>query len=171
MNPTNWKTQLINENNEAAVSSDSIIEELLDIDAFKFGIGAESETFDDLSTVNFFTPLNGIVINRFTETPGHFGIDIVGKTNSNVSAILDGTVIFAEWSVQTGYVIQIQHAHNLVSVYKHNSSMLVKQGEQVNAGDVVAIMGDEGELSTGPHLHFEMWQNGKPLNPENFISF
>lgn len=154
-----------------ANSSDSIFESLITMDAYNFSFSDANNNPDDLSKVNFFTPLNGIVINRYSETPGHLGVDIVGKTNAPVSAILDGTVIFAEWSVQTGYVVQIQHKYNLVSIYKHNSSMLVKQGQKVKAGNIVAIMGNEGELSTGPHLHFEMWQNGKPLNPENFISF
>ncbi len=167
-----------NENNlfrdnefEAVASNDSIFDNLINIDAYKFSFSANEKDPDDLSTINFFAPLNGIVINKFVETPGHWGVDIVGKTNAPVSSIYDGTVIFAEWSIQTGYVVQIQHTYNLVSIYKHNSSMLVKQGQKVKTGDIIAIMGNEGELSTGPHLHFEMWQNGKPLNPENFISF
>jgi len=95
----------------------------------------------------------------------------VGRINSNIYSVLDGTVIFSEWSVSTGYVVQIQHKHNLISVYKHNSEVLVQQGDEVKAGEVISIMGNEGELSTGPHLHFELWRSGTALDPEQYINF
>ena len=91
--------------------------------------------------------------------------------NEAVKATLDGTVIFTDWTLETGHVIGIQHARNLISFYKHNSVLLKKQGEHVNAGDPIAISGESGELLSGPHLHFELWYNGTPVNPEEYIIF
>lgn len=161
-----------NENVEMApMNDDSIFNSLIGPDKYKFSHFANDADFSQISRLNLFTPVQGVVINKFNASQGHFGTDIVGQENSYVSSVLDGTVIFAEWSVSTGYVVQIQHDNNLVSIYKHNSDVQVKTGESVTAGTVIAIMGNEGELSTGPHLHFEMWQNGVPLDPEQFISF
>lgn len=95
----------------------------------------------------------------------------VAKANSKVSTIADGVVILTDWTIKTGNVIQVQHSNNLVSVYKHNSTLLKKQGDYVRAGEVIAIVGNTGEETTGPHLHFELWRAGNPLNPENFIQF
>lgn len=120
---------------------------------------------------HFFSPVEGIVSRSFDEKKGHFGTDIVAKENSKVSAIADGVVIFNEWTVKTGNVIQVQHSNNLVSVYKHNSTMLKKQGDYVRAGEAIAIVGNTGEETTGPHLHFELWRAGNPLNPEDFVTF
>jgi murein DD-endopeptidase MepM/ murein hydrolase activator NlpD len=94
----------------------------------------------------------------------HFGIDVVAPKNEAIKATLDGTVIFAEWTIETGYVIQLQHADNIVSIYKHNSILHKEVGDYVKAGEVIAIVGNSGELSTGPHLHFELWYNGIPIN-------
>ncbi|MFA9392805.1 MAG: M23 family metallopeptidase [Prolixibacteraceae bacterium] len=155
----------------APMNDDSIFDNLIGPDKYKFSYLSTDEDFNQISRLNLFTPIQGVVTNKFETTPGHFGTDIVAKENSFIAAVLDGTVIFAEWSVTTGYVVQIQHNYNLISIYKHNSDVLVKPGEQVKAGMVIAIMGNEGELSTGPHLHFELWQNGVPLNPEQYITF
>lgn len=155
----------------APMGNDDIFNDLIGPDKYKFSYMSSDEDFSELSRLNFFTPMKGLIINKFNATPGHFGTDIVGKENSFIAAVLDGTVIFAEFSVTTGYVVQIQHDFNLISIYKHNYEILVRQGEQVKAGTVIAIMGNEGEYSTGPHLHFELWQNGMPLNPENYITF
>ena len=95
----------------------------------------------------------------------------MAKPSAKVSTVLDGVVIFTDWTVKTGYVIQVQHANNLLSIYKHNSTLLKKQGDYVRAGEVIAIVGNTGEESTGPHLHFELWRAGNPLNPEDFIKF
>ena len=102
---------------------------------------------------------------------GHYGVDIVAKQNSRVSSALDGSVIFAEWTMETGYVIIIQHDQNIVTSYKHNAELLKKQGDKVKAGEVIAIMGNTGRVTTGPHLHFELWVNGNPINPQDYISF
>lgn len=155
----------------APMNDDSIFNELIGPDKYKFSYLSSDEDFNEISRINFFPPVKGLVINKYKSTPGHFGTDIVGRENSFISAVLDGTVIFAEWSVSTGFVLQIQHDFNLISIYKHNFEVLVKPGEQVKAGSIIAIMGNEGELTTGPHLHFELWQNGVPLNAEQYISF
>jgi len=88
-----------------------------------------------------------------------------------VKATLNGTVIFTGWTLETGYVISLQHSNNIISVYKHNSVLLKKMGDYVNAGEPIAIVGESGELSTGPHLHFELWHNGSAANPREYMSF
>ncbi|MCB0821668.1 MAG: M23 family metallopeptidase [Bacteroidales bacterium] len=124
-----------------------------------------------LSSQFFFNPLEGIVTSEFDLGGKHYGIDIVSKPNETVKATLDGTVIFADWSIETGYTIAIQHQGNFISVYKHNSVLLKEQGAFVKAGDPVAIVGESGELSTGAHLHFELWYNGTPVNPRDYVAF
>lgn len=128
-------------------------------------------TPNDLGNMNFFTPLRGIVTRHFDPTMEHYGVDIVANTSEAIKATLDGTVIFSDWTLETGYIIGLQHKNNLVSVYKHNSSLLKQQGTFVQVGETISIVGESGELSTGPHLHFELWYNGKPINPEEFITF
>jgi len=123
------------------------------------------------SNFTFFTPLKGIITSEFDLAHQHYGIDIVSKKNEAVKATLDGTVIFSEWTVETGHIIGIQHQGNFISVYKHNSVLLKKQGNIVKAGEAIAIVGESGELSTGTHLHFELWYNGTPVDPKEFIAF
>lgn len=120
---------------------------------------------------NFFNPLSGIITNHFKPSEGHYGIDIVADSNEAIKAVLEGTVIFADWTTETGYVIALQHNRNYISVYKHNSVLLKDQGEHVKAGEAIAIVGESGELTTGPHLHFELWHRSRPVNPENYILF
>ncbi len=120
---------------------------------------------------NFFKPLNGIITAKFAPLEKHYGIDIVAPHNDAVKSVLDGTVIMAVWTLETGYVIVIQHAGNLISVYKHNAVLLKNEGDFVKAGEPIAIAGNSGEISTGPHLHFELWYNGNPVNPINYINF
>ncbi len=124
-----------------------------------------------LKNLHFFKPVQGIVTNKFDIRGKHPAIDIVAEPDEPVLAALAGTVIIATWSLNTGYIIQIQHSNNLVTVYKHNSSLLKESGDHVKAGEPIAILGNTGELSTGPHLHFELWYNGSPLNPEDYIAF
>ena len=119
----------------------------------------------------FFTPLSGLISDEYNSKTKHFGIDLVAKEKSRISSVLDGTVIISHWTSETGYVIAIQHKNDYVSLYKHNSLLLKEVGDFVNAGDHVAIIGNSGELSSGPHLHFELWHKGTPVNPENYISF
>lgn len=153
------------------MESDTVFNSLIGPEKYKFSYFNNEEEKIEMSRITLFPPTKGMVVNRFGSTPGHYGTDIVGEKDASISAILPGTVLFAEWSVTTGYVIQIQHDYNLISIYKHNAEIFVKTGDRVKAGDLIAIMGNEGEYSTGPHLHFELWQNGIPLNPENYINF
>ena len=120
---------------------------------------------------NFFKPLNGIITAKFAPLEKHFGIDIVAPHNDAVKSVLDGTVIFSGWTLETGYVIAIQHAGNLISVYKHNAVLLKHEGDLVKAGEPIAIAGNSGEMTSGPHLHFELWYNGNPVNPVHYINF
>ena len=120
---------------------------------------------------HFLPPTTGLIINRFNPQSRHYGVDLVTEINQPVLAVMEGTVTFANWTVETGYVIQIQHDNNFLSLYKHNAELLKRVGEHVNAGEAIAIVGNSGELTTGPHLHFELWQNGSPLNPEHYILF
>jgi murein DD-endopeptidase MepM/ murein hydrolase activator NlpD len=117
------------------------------------------------------SPIFGQVTSRFDYGIKHFGTDIAVPINSPVKSIAKGTVVLAEWTVQTGYVIVIEHAYGLTSVYKHNDSGLIFQGDLVESGQVIALSGNTGELTTGPHLHFELWREGIPVNPENYVSF
>ena len=119
----------------------------------------------------FFPPVKGILTDTFNMDEQHFGVDIVAPAHEAIKATLDGTVVFASWTPETGYVIEVQHKDNYLSVYKHNSELLKKAGNRVNAGDVIAIIGSSGELATGPHLHFELWYNGQAVNPEDYIVF
>jgi hypothetical protein len=121
--------------------------------------------------IHFFPPLKGLIVNSFAPESNHFGVDLVAEPNQPVMAVLDGTVTVATWTLETGYIIQIQHANNFLSFYKHNAELLKTVGDIVRAGETIAIVGNSGELSTGPHLHFELWRNGAPLNPEDFIVF
>lgn len=131
----------------------------------------KGKTLNPVDRLFFFNPLEGTVTQAYNLEEEHYGIDIVAPKDEAVKAVLRGTVIFAEWTVETGYVIQIQHENNLTSIYKHNSVLLKKVGESVSAGEAIAIVGNTGELSTGPHLHFELWQEGNPLDPANYINF
>ncbi len=119
----------------------------------------------------FFTPLKGILTNMFNPSQRHYGVDIVAKQNEAVKVVLDGSVIISNWTLETGYVIVVQHARNIVSLYKHNSALLKKVGDYVRAGDPIAIIGETGELVTGPHLHFELWSDGNPVDPKEYITF
>ncbi|MDP2422991.1 MAG: M23 family metallopeptidase [Bacteroidales bacterium] len=121
--------------------------------------------------INFFTPLKGIITNEYDPSQGHFGIDLVAPENEAVKATLDGVVIFASWTIETGYVIALQHQRNFISIYKHNAVLLKKIGAFVRAGDPIAIVGESGRLTTGPHLHFELWYNGNAVNPRDYMAF
>jgi murein DD-endopeptidase MepM/ murein hydrolase activator NlpD len=130
--------------------------------------------FDSATTVSdfvFFPPVNGPISSEFNANEKHFAVDIVIPKNTPVKATADGRVLFASWTSDASYVIIIDHGDELISVYKHNSSLTKTQGDFVKSREVIAISGSSGELSTGPHLHFELWNNGIPLNPTTFIDF
>lgn len=124
-----------------------------------------------VSKLNFYTPVKGIVTNRFDASRRHYGIDIATRQNEAVKAAYDGVVFFSEWTAETGNVIAIQHSGAVITVYKHNSVLLRKQGAYVRAGESIAIIGNTGEYSTGPHLHFELWINSSPVDPEKYLTF
>jgi murein DD-endopeptidase MepM/ murein hydrolase activator NlpD len=126
---------------------------------------------NSIFNLNFFPPVKGYVTSVFEPEKEHFGIDIVAQEKTPILSTLDGTVIFSGWTMETGYVIGIQHEFNIVSFYKHNSVILKKSGNFVKAGEPVAIIGNSGELTSGPHLHFELWKDGIPVNPENYLIF
>ena len=126
---------------------------------------------EDNTNYVLFPPVNGIISEGYNIKEKHYAVDIVVANNTPVKSTSDGTVIFAEWTIDTGYVVIIEHNQELISVYKHNSSIVVSQGDVVKAGEVIAMSGDKGELSTGPHLHFELWSKGYPINPTNFFDF
>lgn len=136
----------------------------------EFSSGATAGS-NSISSFFFFTPVKGIVISRFEPVEKHYGIDVVAAKNEAIKTTLDGTVVLSAWTYETGYIIAIQHANNLFSVYKHNSALLKKEGNYVKAGEVIAIIGNSGETSTGPHLHFELWHNGKAINPLDYMVF
>ena len=119
----------------------------------------------------FFTPVKGTITTPFSALKKHYGVDIVAAPDEVIKSALDGTVLFSNWTSETGYVIGVQHSNNLFSIYKHNSALLKKAGDYVKAGEVIAIIGNTGEFTTGPHLHFELWYNGSPVNPIDYISF
>ena len=118
-----------------------------------------------------FSPLYGKITSGFDYGIKHFGTDIAAPSRSPVKSVGNGTVVFAEWTLQTGFVVIIEHSFGLTSIYKHNELGLVSQGDAVESGQVVALSGNTGELSTGPHLHFELWREGNPVNPEDYVIF
>lgn len=125
----------------------------------------------ELQETYFFSPITGFISDHYNVKKGHFGVDIVTKKNEPVKCIADGTVIFSDWTQDGGYVLMIQHSANLISVYKHNAEVYKKLGTFVNAGEIVSLVGNSGEMTNGPHLHFELWYNGNSLNPEEFVTF
>src|SRR5690606_35903748 len=133
--------------------------------------GPANNDHRELAGIFLFTPLRGIVTSRFDRAQGHFGIDIVSRADAAVKSCLDGTVTLSSWTSDGGHVLHIQHPNDLVSVYKHNSVLLKKTGDRVAAGEAVAIVGNSGELTTGPHLHFELWLQGNPVDPQAYMVF
>lgn len=127
--------------------------------------------YRELQETFFYSPVAGFISDVYDVKKGHMGVDIVSRANEPVKCIADGTVIFSSWTQDSGYVIMVQHRGNLISVYKHNAQLLKKVGTFVNGGEIVSIVGNSGELTNGPHLHFELWYNGNSLNPEEFVTF
>ncbi len=135
----------------------------------------ESEDLYDgalqISDIVFFIPVEGIIINKFNLAEKHYGVDIAASTESMIKSVQDGTIIFSDWTSETGHTIAIQHSGNFISLYKHNSMLLKSTGSFVKAGEPIAVSGDSGELTSGPHLHFELWHNGTPVDPEEYMTF
>lgn len=126
---------------------------------------------DDFREIFLFTPISGIISDGFNPKKDHYGVDIVAKENEPVKCVADGVVVFSSWTLDSGYVIGVQHRGNLISVYKHNSELLKNVGNFVSGGEIIAIIGNTGELTSGPHLHFELWHNGNSVNPQEYVAF
>ena len=148
-------------------SEDSILRNYVDSQD-KFNL-----TINELVIENkmFFSPIKGDITQTFNFEENHFAIDIAADIGTPVKSILDGKILFSEWSVDTGHVIIVDHGDNIVSVYKHNSKSLKEQNDFVQAGEIIAYSGNQGSLSSGPHLHFELWKNGTPIDPEPLLNF
>lgn len=131
----------------------------------------EAEKTKELNQFVFATPITGTLSAKFDPDIEHFGSDITAPKNTAIKSIMGGIVVSADWNVDAGNTVIIQHPRNIVSIYKHNSALLVKTGDIVKSGQAVAIIGNTGKLTNGPHLHLELWYNGNPVNPENYISF
>ena len=151
----------------ATIPQDSILRAYVDNED-KFNLTRNQLLIDSKS---YYSPVKGVVTDGFDIENNHFAVDVSVDIGTPVKAILAGTVLFSEWSVETGHVILLDHGENLISVYKHNSKILKSQNENVKAGEVIAFSGEEGILSSGPHLHFEIWKNGQPIDPEAILSF
>lgn len=152
--------------NFAPSAEDSLLREKVDKED-KYNL------FESATSNNFvlFPPVSGDISEAYNAKEKHYAVDIVVPKDTPVKATADGTVIFSEWTASTGYVIMLEHSYGLISIYKHNATLTKSQGELVKAGEVIAIAGNTGDLSTGPHLHFELWNDGYPINPANFIDF
>ena len=151
----------------ATIPQDSILRAYVE-NQDKFNLTRNQLLIDSKS---YYSPVKGVVTDGFDIEKNHFAVDVSVDIGTPVKAILAGTVLFSEWSVETGHVILLDHGENLISVYKHNSKILKAQNETVQAGEVIAFSGEEGALSSGPHLHFEIWKNGLPIDPETILSF
>ena len=164
--------KLDTENIEVKLNSKKIKE-----DSLLRRVVEQQDKYDFNSNVNsdesflFFSPVLGYISQKFDPSKKHFAIDVVAKENEPVRSIADGVVIFSEWSLDTGYVIILEHKQGYLSVYKHNESLNNVQGDIVQAGDIIGTVGNTGEYSTGHHLHFELWNDGYPLDPQDFINF
>ena len=140
-------------------------------DKYSLNISDKTKPVNSISNFVFFSPVKGIINSSFNLREEHYGTDIAAKENEFIKATLDGTVVFSGFTNKDGYVIQVQHNNNIVSIYKHNSELMVRTGDYVKAGRPIAIVGNSGETSSGPHLHFELWYNGSPINPQDYIVF
>jgi len=158
--------------NTAPSGNDSMLRnEIESADRYSLNISDKSKPVNSISSFVFFSPIKGLITSSFNLGEEHFGTDIAARENEFVKATLDGTVLFSGFTSTDGYVIQLQHSNNIVSIYKHNSELMVRAGDYVKAGKPIAIVGNSGETSTGPHLHFELWYNGSPINPEDYTVF
>jgi len=152
-------------------AEDSLFRKQIEVEErFNVALSVSGEG-ENLSRLYFFPPIKGLLINKFDKAQCHLGVDLVAAPNEMVKSVLDGTVVMASWTLDTGYVIMIQHNNNILTVYKHNARLLGRIGNRVRAGEVIAIVGNSGEETTGPHLHFELWENGVAVDPEDYIQF
>ena len=132
---------------------------------------ADKDTLSGEEEMLLTQPVKGVVTSKFNSASKHYGIDLVTAPNENILAVANGTVILCDYTIKTGYIIGIMHANNLISIYKHNSQLTRKVGDVVLAGDIIGVVGNTGELTTGPHLHLELWRDGNAIDPQNYIVF
>ena len=151
----------------ATIPQDSILRAYVD-NQDRFNLTRNQLLID---SKRYYSPVRGVITDGFDIEKNHFAVDVSVDIGTPVKALLAGTVLFSEWSIETGHVILLDHGENLISVYKHNSKILKSQNDTVQAGEVIAFSGEEGALSSGPHLHFEIWKNGLPIDPETILSF
>lgn len=156
--------------NQSYRKADSILRAAV-IKEEQFNLTAPLQKIEQIEGLHFYTPVNGVVANEFNANTNRFYINISAQANSTVSATLGGTVFVTDYSDQEGYIIGIQHSNNLISLYKHNSKLLKEVGDRVEAGTPIALAGNTGSLTEHPLLHFELWHNGTPLNPVDYINF
>ena len=121
--------------------------------------------------IYFINPVSGTIVDGYNMESKHLGVDLVCKENAIICSVSEGVIVTSDWTKETGFVIGVQHSRGFLSFYKHNSVLLKDVGEHVKGGDPIAIVGNSGEFTSGPHLHFELWKNGQSVNPENYISF
>ena len=153
---------------EVSISiEDSILRKIVEVED-KFNI---IETEDDFQAPNLISPASGIISEGFDFGKQHYGVDIVLKERTPIKAVYDGIVLFSEWTLNYGYTVVIFHKNELISTYKHNQSVKVETGDFVQTGEVIALSGNTGEFTSGPHLHFELWDLQGPINPEDLIKF
>lgn len=170
---SNVDTVSISENDKSLLASENekkFNEKLEEAERYNISV-LPSNTAAPTEGVVFFPPIKGVISDGYNATKSHFGMDIVAAPNASVVATQEGTVIFTGFDPSVGNVIQLQHKNGFVSIYKHNAVLLKKMGDKVRTGEAIAIVGNTGELSTGAHLHFELWYKGNPVNPELYISF
>lgn len=153
------------------IEEDELLRQEIELEQKLIESASANKSVMDIDFVHVVRPLEGPVSSAFDPSMGHFGVDIMAAKSTPIKAALEGTVISADWTLLTGHSISIQHENNVVTAYKHNSSLLKEIGAKVAAGEAIAIIGNSGTLSNGPHLHFEIWQNGEALNPELYIDF
>ncbi|MBK8808057.1 MAG: M23 family metallopeptidase [Bacteroidales bacterium] len=140
-------------------------------EAYNLNMFTEVDPASAKTEFGFFPPVRGIITNSYNTSEKHFATDIVAANDELITSITDGVVVFNDWTMETGYVIVVLHKKNVLSVYKHNKKILKSEGDNVKIGEAIAVMGNTGEFTTGPHLHFELWIDGKPVNPEDYILF
>jgi len=150
--------------------SDSLLREEV-LRREQYNVSGQRQEIEQIEGLHFFTPVSGIITEGYNKATGHPYIDVAAQTGTIVHSVLDGTVISAGWSDDTGYTLQIQHSHDIISVYKHNEQLLKSSGDKVKAGTPIAMVGNTGKLSTGSHLHFELWHKGEAVDPTLYIKF
>lgn len=168
-----YKTKSNSRKENTTVYSSVSAEQRVDVSRMKLSEGTDLNysIYATMRTSNVIKPVEGVISSEFMPEIRHFGVDILAPKDTPVKSMMDGFIIISGWDLETGYTVGVQHEGNILSFYKHNSILLKEKGTFVRAGEALAIIGNTGTLSSGPHLHFELWHNGKPVNPGDFINF